>query len=66
MIGDGSFVKVRKAIHKVTGAVRAIKTITKESVETSQGGTKKFFAEVDILRKTDHPNILKLYEFYED
>ena len=44
----------------------AIKTITKESVETSQGGTKKFFTEVDILRKLDHPNILKLYEFYED
>ena len=28
--------------------------------------TKKFFAEVDILRKLDHPNILKLFEFYED
>ena len=26
----------------------------------------KFFNEVDILRRADHPNILRLYEFYED
>ena len=26
----------------------------------------KFFNEVDILRKADHPNIIRLYEFYED
>ncbi|OMJ75164.1 hypothetical protein SteCoe_25747 [Stentor coeruleus] len=26
----------------------------------------QFFNEVDILRRTDHPNIVRLYEFYED
>ena len=46
--------------------MRAIKTITKESVQQSHGGAERFFAEVDILRKLDHPNILKLFEFYED
>ena len=35
-------------------------------MELSEGGLQKFFAEVDILRSLDHPNILKLFEFYED
>lgn len=26
----------------------------------------KLFAEVNVLRKIDHPNIVKLYELYED
>lgn len=26
----------------------------------------KLFAEMNILKKLDHPNILKLYELYED
>jgi len=29
-------------------------------------GSNSFFAEVDILISLDHPNIVKLYEFYED
>uniref|UniRef100_A0A0G4HAB5 Calcium-dependent protein kinase 1 n=1 Tax=Chromera velia CCMP2878 TaxID=1169474 RepID=A0A0G4HAB5_9ALVE len=64
-IGDGAFGFVRKAVQKDTGIVRAIKTIDKRTVE--KGDEKeKLFAEVQVLRKLDHPNIMKLFEFYED
>jgi calcium-dependent protein kinase len=28
--------------------------------------TSKYIEEIDILRTIDHPNVLKIYEFYED
>ena len=27
---------------------------------------KQMFAEVDVLKSLDHPNIVKLFEFYQD
>ena len=29
-------------------------------------GEEEFMAEINILKNMDHPNIVKLYEFYED
>ncbi|CAG9334375.1 unnamed protein product [Blepharisma stoltei] len=65
-IGSGAFGCVRIGTHIITGQKRAIKTIQKESISADLTEREKFFSEVDILRKTDHPNIVKLYEFYED
>ena len=65
-IGSGAFGYVRLAVHKDTGQKRAIKTIEKESITKDMKERTKFFNEVDILRRADHPNIIKLYEFYED
>ena len=65
-IGSGAFGYVRLAIHKDSKQRRAIKTIDKESISKDMKERSKFFNEVDILRKADHPNILRLYEFYED
>ena len=64
-LGDGAFGCVRRAIHRDTGQVRAIKTIAKSSVEKAEE-RDKLFAEVSVLKQLDHPNIMKLYEFYED
>jgi calcium-dependent protein kinase len=65
-LGAGSFGFVREAIHKGTGYKRAIKTIHKETLTEDMKAHSRFFAEVDILSRADHPNIVKLYEFYED
>ncbi|OMJ68256.1 hypothetical protein SteCoe_34338 [Stentor coeruleus] len=65
-LGEGSFGFVRAATSILTGHKRAIKTINKNSIIDNPKNKSKFFAEVDILIKTDHPNIVKLYEFYED
>ena len=65
-IGSGAFGYVRLGIHKDSKQKRAIKTIDKENISKDMKERAKFFNEVDILRRADHPNIIKLYEFYED
>jgi len=63
-LGRGAFGEVRKAIHKSTSIVRAIKIIYKESSTPNE--LKRISNEVDILKKLDHPNIIKVYEFFQD
>ena len=65
-LGSGAFGFVRVGTHKVNGQRRAIKTIQKESITKDMTEHTNFFNEVDILRRADHPNIVRLYEFYED
>ena len=64
-LGDGAFGSVRKITHRGTGEIRAVKTIHKKSLRT-EDERRTFFNEVSVLRSLDHPNILKLYEFYQD
>ncbi|OMJ74256.1 hypothetical protein SteCoe_26883 [Stentor coeruleus] len=65
-LGSGAFGFVRVGTHKASGHKRAIKTIQKESITKDMKEHSNFFNEVDILIKADHPNIVKLYEWYED
>jgi calcium-dependent protein kinase len=63
-IGEGGFGIVKQITHKVLGEVRAVKIIDKESFSDQE--IQGFFKEVSILKCLDHPNILKLYEYYQD
>jgi calcium-dependent protein kinase len=49
---------------KLKGAkgYRAIKIIPKSKVKNPE----RFKREIDIMRNLDHPNIIKLYETFED
>ena len=60
----GAYGEVRKCQHRITKAERAVKIILKSLIEEDE--RKKLMNEVEILRKMDHPNILRLYEFYQD
>ena len=60
-LGEGSFGQVREAVHKSTKKERAIKILKKR-----QQDVKRLFLEVNILSKLTHPNIMDIYEFYED
>eukprot|EP00439_Symbiodinium_sp_Y106_P038130 s3473_g4.t1 len=60
---QGSYGVVRKAKVKFTGAQRAVKTISKEQCKNGFGALKN---EIQISKKVDHPNIVKLYEIFED
>lgn len=64
VIGKGAYAEVRKAICKKTGFARAVKIINK--YEFTKSEIVQIENEVYILLKLDHPNILKVYNFYED
>lgn len=62
-LGEGSFASVFKVKNKVTGEIRAMKEIKKAS-KCTEADDKEVFNEICILQKMDHPNIMKIYEFY--
>ena len=61
-LGKGSYGKVYEVKNKTTGEIRACKQLSKSNLSN----LKKFEKEIELLIKTDHPNIIKLYEVFED
>lgn len=62
-IGTGSFGKVYKVIHLKTGQERALKVINKNIIKY-QDDEKQFLKEIELLSQLDHPNIIKVYEYF--
>ena len=60
-LGKGGYGKVYKVKNIKTGEIRACKHLSKQNVKNLE----KFRREIEILKKMDHPNIIKLYEVYE-
>ena len=62
-MGKGTFGSVYKVMHKQTGAIRAMKVISKKKLK--YGFTEEdIIQEINILTKLEHPHIIKIYEFY--
>ncbi|CAD8206359.1 unnamed protein product [Paramecium octaurelia] len=64
VLGQGAFGKVWKVTHKTTGLIRAMKQIRKS--ELIKEDEQKMFSEMNLLKNLYHPNIVKLYELYQD
>ena len=65
-IGTGAFAEVWLCTHKRTKDVRAAKIFDKSSLTEEEIKTRSVLIEVEILKSLDHPNILKVYEYFED
>jgi calcium-dependent protein kinase len=65
LIGKGTFGEVYLVKHNITGAIRAIKVIDKNN-EEEELTDEEILNEINILKKIDHPNIVKLFEFYSN
>ena len=61
-LGSGGYGTVLKAKDKITNEQRAIKIIPKIKINDLD----KFMKEIEVMKLLDHPNIVKLYEWYED
>lgn len=61
-LGTGAYGVVSKCTHKITGQERAVKKVAKKKIKNMD----KFKQEITILQMLDHPNVLKLYEYFED
>jgi calcium-dependent protein kinase len=62
-LGEGSYGQVWKVEHIQTGLERAMKKIEKNS-KLKKDNEKEVLNEINILRKIDHPNIVKIFEFF--
>lgn len=65
LIGKGSYGSVYKVQHKQSRLFRAMKIIKKTCV-SMQDDDQKFLKEIEILMETDHPNIIKIFEYFID
>lgn len=65
IIGEGAIGKVKKVKHKLTGQIRAMKIISSNLIKKSYSKTQ-LENEIEILKAVSHPNIIKLYEVYQD
>ena len=64
ILGQGSFSVVRKAEHRESCMMRAIKIITKNSIGDTQ--MIELQQETEILKDLEHPNIVRIMEIIED
>jgi calcium-dependent protein kinase len=62
ILGEGTYGVVFKAREKDTDQYRAIKRIAREKIRNYQ----RFLNEINALKTLDHPNVIKLFEIYED
>mmetsp|Transcript_106141 Transcript_106141/g.165698 ORF Transcript_106141/g.165698 Transcript_106141/m.165698 type:complete len:519 (-) Transcript_106141:164-1720(-) len=61
-LGEGSYGAVSKCTNKSTGVTRAVKSISKSQMKNLD----RFKQEIAIMKIMDHPNIIKLFESFED
>ncbi len=64
VLGEGGFATVRKGVHRITKNVYAIKTIDLCKIRADQLDSLR--DEVNIMKMLDHPNVIKLYETFEE
>ena len=62
-LGKGKFGLVKLAKHKETGRLVAIKIMAKKNMNNQDLELAK--TEIDILKVSQHPNIIKLYDVYD-
>lgn len=66
LIGKGSFGDVRRCTHRLSGLLRAVKIYNKASFGTETNQEGSMYREMEILRMLDHPNIIRIYDPFED
>jgi serine/threonine protein kinase len=60
----GAYGQVYTCTQKSTQLIRAVKVMEKSAID--EDDKERFFAEIKILKIMDHPNIVLLYEVFED
>lgn len=63
-LGSGSFAIVKRAINKETGQEVAVKIIDRKSMDDDDELALQ--TEVEILSQCDHPNVVRLFEIFDE
>jgi calcium-dependent protein kinase len=68
-LGKGAFGSVYQVTKKNSGnreIIRALKEISKESMNVNEENAQEVRNEIEVLKTIDHPNIMKIFEYFED
>jgi len=63
-LGEGSYGSVYMVNHMHTSQHRAMKIITKKSTYEATKIDNEILNEIEMLKRMDHPNIVKIFEFF--
>ena len=63
-LGEGAFGKVYKVKHKISKVFRAMKLINKAKINMHKDDENDLINEINVLKSLDHPNIMKVYEYF--
>jgi calcium-dependent protein kinase len=63
-LGEGAFGVVGKCENLTSGAIRAVKMLSKKNIGAED--LASIANEIQLCKEIDHPNIMKMYENYED
>jgi calcium-dependent protein kinase len=63
-LGEGAFGVVGKCENLTSAAIRAVKMLSKKNI--TKEDLKSIANEIQLCKELDHPNIMKMYEEYED
>ncbi|ETW00901.1 CAMK/CAMK2 protein kinase, variant [Aphanomyces invadans] len=64
VIGKGGYSIVHKAVLKATGVEYAVKCIQRDKLDSED--LARMAAEVNVLAQLKHPNIIQLFDFFEE
>ena len=65
-LGSGAWGEVRRCVHKVTGEIRVAKIVKKLDMPEEYIKSRVAINEAMVLKKLDHPNLPRIFEFFED
>jgi calcium-dependent protein kinase len=65
VLGRGPYSEARVCEHKRTNVRRAVKIILRKGIY-GETASCELLQEVQILKELDHPNIVRIFEFFED
>ena len=65
ILGEGTFSTVYEAQNRITDIMRAMKIIKRQK-HSSEQEKREIINEINILKTMDHPNIVKIFEFYSN
>ena len=63
LIGQGSFGVVHRVVHIASGQERVCKTVRKGNSSLPPGQLE---SEIRIIARLDHPNVVRMYEFFQE
>ena len=66
LVGKGSFGEVWDSQHKITKNRVAIKIISKTKLSQDTAMKAQMKAEFELLKKMDHPNVMRIFEAFEN